>query len=134
MVFIDTNVFVHFFTSDHPDKSARSQSFFYTLIDDGAEATTSEAILAEVVWVLRSKAYRVPRAEIAEGVIALLELPGINMPHADLYVAAFRRFGNSRLDIADCFAIEHVLRSGTEVIMTFDDDFDGIEGIVRVEP
>ncbi len=134
MIFIDANVFVHFFTSDHPDKSARSQSFFYSLVDPGIEATTSEAILAEVVWVLRSKEYRVPSDEIAEGVIALLELPGIRMTNVDLFVAAFRRFGSSRLDIADCFAIEHMLRTGTEAIMTFDADFDRIEGIRRVEP
>jgi predicted nucleic acid-binding protein len=134
MIFIDADIFVHYFTADHPEKSVQALRFFQALLDDSAEATTSESVLAEAVWVLSSKTYRVSRDAIAEGMVGLLQLAGLKLSQKDMYIDAFNRFGSSHLDIADCLTIAHMQRQGITEIVSYDRDFDRLPAISRIEP
>ncbi len=55
MVFIDTNIFIRFLTKDDPVKAAACYRLFEQAQRQEIELVTSEAVIAEVVFVLSSK-------------------------------------------------------------------------------
>ena len=76
--FIDTNLFIRYFTNDDPRKADR----VHTLLDKAASGktrlVTAEIILAEIVWVMES-CYEVEKPRIAEILKAILATPGLEV-------------------------------------------------------
>lgn len=61
MRFIDTNIFLRFMLEDEPEKQAACAELFRRIAEGEEVATTSETVLAEVIYVTTSpRTYRVP--------------------------------------------------------------------------
>lgn len=137
MRFLDANVLVRFLTRDEEEKFQASRELFGRVERGEEELATSEAIIAEVVFVLSSRRspYQLPREEIREVLLPVLTLDGLDLPHKeaceralDLY-AAF-----PRLDFPDALAVAHMEARGITEVVSYDRDFDRVPGVVRVEP
>lgn len=99
------------------------------------ELHVSESIIAEVLFVLSSpRLYGQPRSEIALALRPILEIQGLRLDHKIAILRAVRRWSETRLDFPDCIAIEHALRDDDGEIVTYDTDFDRVEGIERRQP
>ena len=136
MKFVDTNVFVRYFTGDDPAK-ARACLALFTRVQDGTETvTTSEAIIAEIVYVLSSsRLYGLNHQDIAARLKPLLTLRSFKLPHKRTILKALDLYANSnRLDFEDALGIAHLERLGIREIFTYDVDFSRVPGITRVEP
>lgn len=56
--FLDANIFLRFLTGDNPDQSQRAYGLLQRIENGEIAATTSEAVVLEVVFVLSSKRTR----------------------------------------------------------------------------
>lgn len=107
-------------------------------IDRGErEATTSEAVIAEVAYVLASKRqYGMSAEEIVARLRPLLTLPHLQLPRgrAHLYFHAFDLWlTHPKLGFVDALTAATV--EGSDLVLaTFDSDFDALPDIARWTP
>ena len=73
--FVDTNVFVRHLTNDDAGQAERARRIFAEVEAGSRRVTTSEAILAEVVYVLTSKTlYNASRRQVRQLLAPILGL------------------------------------------------------------
>ncbi len=89
-------------------------------------------ILAEVVWVLESY-YKLPREKIAEKLDLIINTPNLAIADSGAFSQAVELYSSSNLDLADCFAASLAIEEGS-ILISYDRDFDKLDGIVRKEP
>lgn len=136
MRWIDTNVFIHYFTVDDPAKTAASLALFQRVREGNEELLLSEAIVAEIIYVLSSRGqYKLPRAHISALLDPVLRMPGLVLPHKEVCLRAIELYAaSSRLDFEDALGLAHMERAGLDHIVSYDRDFDRVGGVVRDEP
>lgn len=135
MEFVDTNVFVRFITQDDADRGSRALEFFGALEDGPPRATTTEVIVAEVVYVIGPKTlYGLSRARVADELATLLTLPGFFIEHRSAMLRALDIFGTTTVDFADALVVAHAERLGVDAIVSFDRDYGRFPSVVRREP
>lgn len=135
VLFLDTNIFLRYLTQDNQEQSARAYRLLRQVEAGTVIATTSEAIIAEIVHVLSSKAlYNVPRPEIRERVGDIIQLKGLKLPAKATYLRALDLYATTALDFVDCLSVAQMERGKITVILSFDRDFDRISTVTRQEP
>jgi len=97
---------------------------------------TSEAVVAEVVYVLASPVmYGTPRSVISSRLGALLSGNSLRLDHKDAVLDALQWYGESNFHFVDCLCVAHAGREPlTGSIYSYDRGFDRIPGIRRLEP
>lgn len=93
MIVLDANVFLRYFVrpaTPEDEQTARIARSLFRLVREGRDTfTTSDAVIAEVVFILSSKRhYNVPRPEVADLVRPILQMPGCKVPRKRLLVQA----------------------------------------------
>ena len=97
--------------------------------------TTSETIVAEVVYVLSSKQlYNVPRTQIRQLLYPLLSLRGLKLTYRKTYLRALDLYATYAIDFEDAMAVAHMERQKITEIMSYDKGFDRIQAVKRLEP
>lgn len=135
IVFLDTNVFIRYLTQDDPDKAARAYALLQAVEQGERLVTTCEAVIAEGVYILASKAlYNVPRPLIARRIGAILDLRGFRLANKTVYRRALDRFAATNLDFTDCLIVARMEQAKLTKLRSFDRSFDTIAGITRIEP
>lgn len=135
MRFLDANVILRYLTRDHPDHSERAYAFLQRVETGEIEATITEAVIAEVVYVLSSKAlYNVPRAEIQERLVAALTLKGMRLRTKGTYIRALDIYATTNLDFVDALLMAQVEQTKDAVLVSFDRGYDKIASVTREEP
>lgn len=135
MQFIDANIFLRHLTRDDPDKAAACLALFQKARRREVLLTTSEAVIAEVVYVLSSRAvYNLPRDQIRARLYPLLSLPGLKLPHRKTYLRALDLYASYPLDFEDALIVAHMERQGMAELISYNRGFDQVVGIRRLEP
>jgi uncharacterized protein len=140
MLLLDANVFLRALvvpqTERDRERAAAAILLFGRLQRGEETATTIEAIVAEVCYVLSSKAhYRLSPSDIAQRLRPLLALRGLKLPHKRTYLDALEIWSTSPfLDFEDALLAAHANRLGLSSITSFDTDFDRVPGMERLEP
>lgn len=98
---IDTNVILRYLIGDVPAHAAGAAALMRRLEAGTERAEIGETVVAEAVWTLESF-YKVPRAEIAEKLAAILSFRGVGAPKKGLLISALARFGSTSADFVDC--------------------------------
>jgi predicted nucleic acid-binding protein len=131
---LDTNPILRHVLDDHPDHSPRAHALFARIEQGEERVQTTDTVIFEAAFTLE-RFYKVPRNQIRETLLDLLQLPGIVLTGKrayrlvlDLWVA------QPRLSFADCYHAALVERLQLPAIITFDQDFDRVAGITRREP
>jgi predicted nucleic-acid-binding protein len=118
----DTNVVLRYLLKDVPDQYGRAEKFFEDVRTGKAKAVILESVLVECVYILL-KFYKVPKRQVAESLIGLLQYKGMaNRDKADL-VAALQTFAQQSIDIVDCVLLAKA-RHGTGRLLSFDKDLN----------
>ena len=130
---IDSNVVLRYLTKD-PPKMAEAA---LRTLDDAQNGKISLLLtvltVAEVVWVLESF-YGYSKAKIAETMGQFLFCDGLEVEDLDLITEALTLYQGKNLDFADAFLATIALRRGPQAIYSFDQHFNRIPGITRLEP
>lgn len=134
MLFIDANIFVRYLTGDDPAKAKRCLALFQRTKQNEVTVTTSEAVIAEVVYVLSSKIYGLRRSDIVVRLRPLLTLPNLKLLYRSVFLRALELYVRHNVDFEDCLTAAYMERKNITDIYSYDKDFDAISGIKRLEP
>ena len=133
--FIDSNVFLRYFTKDDPVKAQRCFELFQRVKTGTEEVTTSESVIAEVVYVLSSpRLYGLRRDEIRQLLLPMLTLRGMRLSNRRTYLRALELYATYNIDFEDALTVAHIERGELRSILSYDRDFDQIPTVVRDEP
>lgn len=135
MQFIDANVFIRHLTRDDPEKAQACFELFRKAQQREITLTTSESVIAEVVYVLSSKhLYNLPREEIRRLLYPLLSLPGLKLTHRKIYLRALDIYAKYPLNFEDALTVAQMERQKISEVYSYDREFDQVVGIIRLEP
>lgn len=134
--FLDTNVFVRYITGDDTAKTHASGALFRRLIDGTETAATSEAIVAEIVFVLSSRRlYALPASEINIRLRPLVSIPSLRIQGKERVVRALNIYADYPfLGFEDALIVAHLEGSASAQVISYDRHFDRIPGVQRIEP
>jgi predicted nucleic acid-binding protein len=142
MKFLDTNVFIRYLTGDDPIKARACFDLFQRVKRGRETVTTTEAIIAEMVYVLSSPTlYHLSHADIRARLVPILSLRGFRLPHKCTFLQALDRCAaHPFLDFEDALTDVHMQRLGITELVSYDTDFDRLpdfragSGLKRTEP
>lgn len=135
MRFLDTNIFLRYLARDDPEKAEASLILLRRIAAGDEEATTSEVIIAEIFYVLTRGIYRESRSEVAERVKPMLDARGMRLTNRRVLLRAIDVYTqHSFLDFEDALTVAHMEAEGIEELYSYDQGFDRVEGVVRIEP
>ncbi|MCL4488795.1 MAG: type II toxin-antitoxin system VapC family toxin [Chloroflexi bacterium] len=135
MRFVDTNVFLRHLTGDDPKKARACFELFQRAQRKEVTLTTSEAVIAEIVYVLSSKqVYALTREEIRARLYPLLSLPGLRLTHRKAYLRALDLYVSYPLDFEDAILAAQMERQKVREVYSYDREFDRVPSIERLEP
>ena len=137
MRFLDTNVILRYLTRDDEAKAEACYELFQRVQRGEEELSTCEAIVTEAVYVLSSPrlSYRLSHEEIRARLLPILTLRGLKLPQKRVYLRALDLYASSPfLDFEDAVAVAHMEQRGITEIVSYDQDFDRMSGLRRIEP
>ena len=135
MEFVDTNIFLRYLTKDHTAAAQKCFELFQRVARNETQLTTSESILAEVVFVLSSpRLYNQPRQNIRTLLRPLVSLRGLRIANRNAFLRALDIYAETNLDFEDALAVAHMERQKLNTILSYDKHFDKVAGIQRLEP
>ncbi len=135
MYFVDTNVFIRYLTGDDPEKAKACLHLFQRAKRNKVAITTSAVVVAELVYVLSSKqVYALGRKDIHARLYPLLSLPGLKLSHRKTYLRALDLYASYPIDFEDAVIVAEMEQQKTQDLYSYDQGFDRIDCISRVEP
>jgi len=135
MHFIDTNIFLRFLTKDDPEKAESCKKLLQEASEGRIKLFTTDLVFAELIWVLQSpRTYNLSPSEISKMVIPLAMINGLNFPAKNYLPAMMELFVSSDIDFIDIYNAFMMRKQEIETIYSYDNDFDCLEEITRVEP
>ena len=131
--FVDTNVFLRFFTNDVPEQATAAEALFRKAAAGEVALVTNAMVLAEVVWVLESY-YHLTHADVAERAMAVALMEGLALPEAALITEALSAYTQANVDFIDAFNAAWMRQRGLRRVATFDaKHYSRLDGI-QVQP
>ena len=136
MIFVDANYFLRYLvqpvTPQDRIKERRAAALFALVDSEALEVTTSEAILAEVTFILTSpRHYAAPRTMAAAGLKALLRSRGCRMPAKDVSLLALELWvAHPVLSFPDALGAAYSASRGYE-LATFDTALSSTPGVTN---
>ena len=118
-VFLDTNLFIRFFTNDDPAKADRVDRLLQKAADGKARLVTAEMVMAELVWVLDSF-YKLDRRQIREKIEAILATPGLEVVNGPLVQKAISYYTDLNVDFIDGYIVALMEKLKIAGVYSFD--------------
>ena len=131
--FIDANIILRFLTKDPPPMAEAALKIFEEAKSGKISLLIIPITVAEAVWVLESF-YEYPKEKIAETMTQFLSCEGLEVENLDLLLEALNLYCEKNLDFADAILAITALRKRIPNIYSFDQHFNRINGIIRMEP
>lgn len=131
--FLDTNILLRHLTQDHPDHSPRATAYLARIEAGEFRVRTAETVVFEAVFTLQ-RHYKVPKARIRDLVLPIVLLPGIVLVGKQRLRKVFDLYVDHNVSFIDAYHVALMRRSGIQEIVSFDEDYDRMAGIRRVEP
>jgi predicted nucleic acid-binding protein len=130
---LDTNVIIYHLRGEDEAIASRCRDLLRRAAEDEVDLSTSELVVAEAVWVLETQA-ELTRDVIRKHLVPITALPGLHLPHKQLWPRIFDLYCEKRVDFIDAYNAVMMERAGVTEIYSYDRDFDKIAGIRRVTP
>jgi predicted nucleic acid-binding protein len=135
MPFVDTNMFLRYLTRDDPVKAERVKDLLGRAQRGQVTLLITETTIAEVVFILSSpRLYHLSREEIHRLLLPIIALKGLKVPNRGVFVRAFDLYVTTPMDFVDALTIAHMERRHVAEVYSYDEHFDRIQGIKRIEP
>jgi predicted nucleic-acid-binding protein len=131
-LFVDTNVVMRFLLDDDQRMAGEARRLVGQAESGVFEIHISHLVIAEVVWTMTTQ-YRLPKQEIVDLLVDLLDLRSLRVDHKDMLRRALLAYRSNNVDFVDAYHVADCERRGLRVICSYDRDFDRM-GAHRVEP
>lgn len=127
--FVDTNLFLRFLTNDVPAQADKVEALLRRAAKGEIHLVTTSLVIAEIVWTLESF-YQVPKSEIQDKILAILNTPGLEVEGADLLLQAAVMYAEKNVDFIDAYSATWMMQHDVDMVITFDQKhFNRFEGI-----
>lgn len=133
LLFLDTNILLRHLANDHADHSPRATAFLTAVEAGQIRVRSADSVIFETVLTLQRQ-YRVPKQRIAELVLSIIDLPGIELPGKQRLHQVFDYYVRYNVSFTDAYHAVLMSRLHLSEIVSFDTDYDKLPGIVRREP
>lgn len=136
MKFLDTNVILRYLVPGDERKARACFDLLQRVKNREEIVITSESVIAEVAYVLRSRAhYGLTPSEISARLRPVLGLRGLRLPNKRSFQRAFDIWDeHPTIDFEDALTLAHMERLRIKDLFSYDRDFDAVAGISRLEP
>jgi len=133
--FIDTDVIIRFLTGDDPQKQAAATALFEQVEQGLLTVAAPDTVIADAVYVLSSpRLYHQARSAVQELLSALVHLAHFQVQNRPAVLRALELYGSTKLDFGDTLIIASMEQQHSQVLYSYDADFDRFDGITRQEP
>lgn len=133
--FVDTNILIRFLANDDPAKQARATALLERIERRELSVVVPVVVIAEAVYVLSSpRLYHLSRQQVFEMLAPLVRLPNFRVQNRRLVMKALDLFLSTQLDFEDAYIVASMAQAGSRELYSFDEDFDRIQGLRRIEP
>ena len=133
-VFVDTNLFLRYLTDDVPEQARAVEELLHRAATGQVHLIANSLVIAEIIWTLESF-YRLPRTDIQEKVMAILNTPGLEIPEDDLILQALTNYVDQNIDFIDAYNWAWMQQRELARISTFDRrHFSRLKGITVLVP
>ncbi|MEI6728254.1 MAG: PIN domain-containing protein [bacterium] len=120
MDFIDTNIFVRIITFDNAEQVKIVEKYFRAMALKENNGFTSEAVVAEVLYVCTSRIYELDKEEVCARLISLLTIENLIMDHKQVVISALEKYAERNLDFVDCLSLSYKDQGIVGQIFSFD--------------
>ena len=131
--FLDTNVLLRHFLQDDPQQSSLSTAYLRRIEGGEAKVRIADTVVFETVFTLQRQ-YKIPRSQVRDAVLPLIELPGMILPGKRRFREVFDIYAGFNVSFVDAYHTVLMKRLGLDEIVSFDRGIDRIPGLRRVEP
>lgn len=133
MRFLDANVLLRYFTGDNLEMADSARRLLATIERGEEKVVTSALVVFETVFTLQ-RSYGVSREKVRLMVGEIISLPSIRFAEKQLCLEALELFVQYRISYADAYTVALMHARGSTEILSWDTDFDRVEGISRIAP
>lgn len=130
-IFLETSLFIRFFTQDDPKKGQESTELFKIVEQGKARPYTSNIVLMEVIFIL-TKWYRYPKQQVLEDTYRILSIMNISLVEKTDTRKALQYFKIFPIKYGDCLIASQVPKEVT--LVSYDREFKRIPAIDLVTP
>jgi predicted nucleic acid-binding protein len=135
MQFVDTNIFIRLLTADDEQKAKQCLRLFEKAQNQELKLTTSQSVLAEVVYILSSKKlYNLDREKIYQLLLPIINVAGLRLKIKSVFLEALKIYAENNLDFEDAFSAAWMKSKNITEIYSYDRDFDRFDFLQRLEP
>lgn len=132
--FVDTNLFIRYFTNDDTKKADRVEKLLAEAATGKTKLVTADLVIAEIIWVLES-AYKMSSKEICPMIRAILTTPGLEVTNTQLVSRALEFYESMNIDFIDGYIAALMEKMSIRDLYTFDrKHISRLQGIHRLEP
>jgi predicted nucleic acid-binding protein len=131
--FLDTNVLLRLFTRDDERKAEAALALLLRIEGGEESVVVTPLVIFEVVFTLE-KSYGVSRDRIREILLQLISIRGIELQGKGILSQAIDMYSSSSISFVDAYTASFMKSRGIHEIYGWDQDFDRLEGVVRLEP
>lgn len=134
MISIDSNILARHLLRDIPDHAAQSSRLFERASAGEVQLFVPTTVVAEITWLL-IRQRGVPKNDVADALIGLLQARGIVLENARAVIAALQFLKSTGgLSYVDCYHLALTKELGMTQIYSFDKKMDRYPGVERIEP
>jgi len=131
--FLDTNIFLRHLIGEPESQAQKSTEYFKRIEQGEIKVITTYAVIFEIVFTLE-RFYKKSKKEIRDLILPLLELPKIKIKGKKSIGKIFNIYIDKNISFIDAYHAAFMEKEGLKEVISFDRDFDRIEGIKRKEP
>jgi len=117
-VFVDTNVFLRYFTGDDRQQHRQALALFQEAADGAIKLVTGPPVLFEMAWALR-RAYGLGKPDVLYTLEAIAGMPGLTITDAPVVERAIKRARTSGQEFADAYIAASAEAAGADAVATF---------------
>ena len=129
--FIDTSVFIRFFTNDDPEKFQDCLEFFEVVESGKIRPYISQVVIFEIVFVL-SRLYSFPKEKILLAIDEICNIRNITVIEVTNTRSALDLYGVYSIKYQDCLIVTQIPQGCT--LVTYDDEFKRVPTITPRTP
>ena len=133
--FVDADVIIRLLTGDDPEKQAEAAALFGEVEAGRLTIAAPDTVIADAVYVLSSpRLYRLPRLQVEALLRPLVRLGNFRVSNKAIVQEALYLYASSPIDFGDAMIVASMQQAGSEVVYSYDADFDRLATVVRHTP
>jgi predicted nucleic acid-binding protein len=133
--FLDTDIIIRFLTGDDPQKQVAAAALFQRIEQGSLTVAAPVTVIADAVFVLHSpRLYNKPRPEVQALLTPLVRLAHFRVQQRRMVLRALELYGSSTSGFGDAMLLAAMEQARSTTLYSYDEGFDKVEGLTRLEP